>query len=175
MKGLLFQTKIKSINFLTTITTSILLASVLLNCNDSNNNLTQGQEEQIKKEVRKSFESLTEATETLDWDAYFSHFDKELFSGLNADGTTWSSFVQFKKSVLPALQMIKTSEELSFPVVKLTVLNPNTVILVNEYVQTILLQTDDTVQTAGGGTQVWHKKDNDWKLVSISASAKSGE
>jgi aspartokinase len=51
-----------------------------------------------------------------------------------------------------------------------TVINPSTAILVNEYKQTILLKNTDTVQQSGGGTQVWSKSENKWKLVSISAS-----
>ncbi len=53
---------------------------------------------------------------------------------------------------------------------KFTVINPSTAILVNEYKQTIRLKNKNVVKQAGGGTQVWSKSGNAWKLVSISAS-----
>ena len=67
--------------------------------------------------------------------------------------------------------MVEKSVSLDFANVKVTVINPTTVILVNEYKQTMLLKSGGLVKQSGGGTQVWAKTNDSWKIVSVSASA----
>lgn len=149
------------------------LTLVLTACTNQTSELSEQDRNEIEFEVQQSFESLVSATEESKWDLYFDHFDKENFSGLNADGTTWESFSEFKAFVLPAFEMIEESLSLDFPVIHITVINHKTAILVNEYDQQILLTTGQSINTSGGGTQVWSKANRTWKLVSISASSKS--
>lgn len=66
--------------------------------------------------------------------------------------------------------MIEKIVSLEFDQVKVTVLNPLTAILVNEFTQTILLKDGSSIEQSGGGTQVWLKTGEAWKLVSNSAS-----
>ena len=66
--------------------------------------------------------------------------------------------------------MIEKITSLEFKNVKVTVINPTTAILVNEYTQTILLKSGDTINQSDGGTQIWSKYNSEWKLVSVSAS-----
>ncbi len=143
------------------------------NCIDHTSEYSEAQKNQLTIEVQQSFESLVRATEEADWDLYFEHFDETHFTGLNADGTTWESFSEFKAFVSPAFEMIEESLSLDFPVIKITVINSQTAILVNEYDQQLLLTNGQSVKASGGGTQVWSKTSGTWKLVSISASSKS--
>lgn len=124
----------------------------------------------IEQEVLAAFDGLVKAAESLDADGYFAFFDKERFSGLNADGTVWHSFNDLQTLISSGFPMIEKNISLEFKNVKVTVINVTTAILVNEYTQSILLKSGDVVKQSGGGTQVWSKSDGTWKLVSVSAS-----
>jgi len=128
---------------------------------------------QIESEVLEAFKGLSEAAESLDTERYFEFFDKDKFTGLNADGRVWHSFDNFEMLISAGFPMIKRSLSLEFNNVKVTVINPTTAILVNEYRHSILLRNGDVAKQLGGGTQVWSKYNNVWKLVSISASESS--
>lgn len=126
--------------------------------------------DQIEAEVIGAFRGLVDDSEALDSSRYFEYIDKDKFTGLSADGKAWHTFKDLENVISTGFQMVEKIISLEFSNVKVTVINPSTAILVNEYKQTILLKNTDTVQQSGGGTQVWSKSENVWKLVSISAS-----
>ena len=126
--------------------------------------------DQIEAEVMGAFRGLVDASEALDSNRYLEFIDKEKFTGLSADGTAWHSFKDLENVISTGFQMVERIISLEFCNVKVTVINPTTAILVNQYEQTILLKNTETVQQSGGGTQVWSQSGNGWKLVSISAS-----
>lgn len=127
----------------------------------------------IEMEVLGAFKGLVEASKSLDSSRYFEYFDKEKFSGLGADGKVWHSTKILEKIILSGFPVVERIISLEFSNVKVTVINETTAILVNEYKQTILLKDGNIVKQSGGGTQVWSKSENAWKLVSISASEAS--
>jgi|5_EtaG_2_1085323.scaffolds.fasta_scaffold02426_6 hypothetical protein len=96
---------------------------LLINCKVQDQKLTDTEKIQIKTEVGASFDSLVESTKVQDWESYFNHFDENNFSGLNADGTVWESFEDFKASVIPGFQMIESSDSLVFPIVKISLID----------------------------------------------------
>jgi len=118
-----------------------------------------------------AFKGLVEASRSLDASRYLAYVDKEKFTGLGADGKVWHSIKNLEDIVVPGFPMIDRIVSLEFFNVKVTVINPSTAILVNEFKQTLLLKNRSIVKQAGGGTQVWSKSENGWKLVSISASS----
>ena len=124
----------------------------------------------IKAEVLGAFKGLVDASKALDSSRYLAYIDKEKFTGLGADGQVWHAFEDLEKLISAGFQMVQKIVALEFSNVKVTVINSSTAILVNEYRQTILLKNAETVQQAGGGTQVWSRSGTAWKLVSISAS-----
>ncbi|GGY62056.1 nuclear transport factor 2 family protein [Pseudoduganella albidiflava] len=124
----------------------------------------------IKAEVLRAFEGLVDASKALDPGRYLDYIDQEKFTGLGADGKVWHAFEDLEKLISAGFQMVQKIVSLEFSNVKVTVIDASTAILVNEYRQTILLKNAGTVQQAGGGTQVWSRSGNGWKLVSISAS-----
>ena len=124
----------------------------------------------IELEVLEEFKGLAEAVESLDADRYFEYFDKEKFTGLNADGTVWHSMDKLEALISSGFPMVEKNLSLEFNKVKVTAINPTTVILVNEYKQSLLLKNGNVIEQAGGGTQVWSKFNGAWKLVSASAS-----
>lgn len=126
--------------------------------------------EQIKADVIDAFQGLVDASKALDARRYLEYIDKEKFTGLSADGKAWHTFKDLDNVISTGFEMIDRIISLEFSNIKVTVINPSTAILVNEYSQTILLKNADTVQQSGGGTQVWSKSRKAWKLVSISAS-----
>jgi len=156
--------KIKTIFFI-----SFLLISA---CTGNELQLTEKEEDKIKKEVNESFEGLIKASKSLDADRYFKYFDKEKFTGLNVDGTVWHSINDLEKMIRPGFSMIERIQSLEFNNVKISVINKTTAILVNEYKDTALLKGGELISGAGGGTQVWSKSSGDWRLVNVSGSVK---
>ena len=127
---------------------------------------------QIEQEVQQSFKGLAEAVNAIDVKGYFAFFDHEKFVGLNADGTNWNSIEDLERLIYPSFELIQKVESLVFTNVRISVIDANTAILVNEYEQRVLLKSGELVDFAGGGTQVWSKASGRWKLVSVSASVK---
>ncbi|CAH0193445.1 hypothetical protein SRABI118_01555 [Massilia sp. Bi118] len=125
---------------------------------------------QIEAEVNDAFRGLVDASRALDARRYLDYVDKEKFTGSNAEGKVWHSFDNLEALISSGFPMVEEIVSLEFSNVKVTVINPSTAILVNEYKQTILLKNKDLVKQAGGGTQVWSKSGKGWKLVSISDS-----
>ena len=127
----------------------------------------------VESEVLDAFKGLVKASESLDSEKYFAYFDKEKFTGLNADGTVWHSIKNLETLINSGFPMIDKSISLEFKNVKVTVIDQTTAILVNEYKQSLLLKNGNLVNQSGGGTQVWFKSKGAWKLVSVSASESS--
>ena len=154
------------------ITGFIISIIIATGCTEKNMDLTNNTKAEIESEVHDAFNGLIEAFKSFDADRYLEYFDKEKFSGLNADGTVWHSMKDFKDLIRHGFSMIEKSESLEFYNVKITVINQTTAILVNEYKDSMLLKNGELIQQAGGGTQVWSKSNDMWKLVSVSASGK---
>ena len=128
----------------------------------------------IEKEVLVSFQSLVDASKKLDSERYFQHFEADKFVGLNSDGTNWNSIDELVPLINTGFASIKEITSLEFPNVKVSVIDQHTAILVNEFTQSMLLKNGTSVSISGGGTQVWSKRSGKWKLVSVSASNKTG-
>lgn len=129
----------------------------------------------VEADVMRAFQGLVHASKALDEKRYLDYIDREKFTGLGADGKVWHSFKDLENIIVPGFRMVDKIISLEFPVVKITVINPSTAILSNEFRQTIRLKNADLVRQSGGGTQVWAKSGDAWKLVSISASDSPGE
>ncbi len=132
--------------------------------------ITPADTHRIETEVNAAFQGLVAASRALDASRYLEYVDREKFTGLSADGKAWHCVKDLEDIVLPGFKMVEQIVSLEFQNVKVTVINPSTAILVNEYRQTILLKDSGQITQAGGGTQVWANGGNGWKLVSISAS-----
>lgn len=124
----------------------------------------------VEAEVLDAFKGLVDASTGLDANRYFEYFDKEKFTGLNADGKVWHSIKNLEDLIVPGFSAVEKSISLEFFNVKVTVINPTTAILVNEFKQSILLKDGSVLEQSGGGTQVWSRSESVWKLVSVSAS-----
>jgi hypothetical protein len=147
----------------------LLLTSVIAFTNHAMASIEAGS---IESAILKQFESLVDASKKRDKEGYFAHFDEEKFIGLNSDGTNWNSLNDLKPLVETGFDMIARINSLDFTNVKISVIDANTAILVNEFNQEMVLTSGETVVVSGGGTQVWSKTSGSWKLVSVSASDK---
>lgn len=127
---------------------------------------------QTELEVVAAFEQLVVASKRRDIEAYFELIDEEKFIGLNSDGTNFNNAGALRELVNSGVNAIERINRLDFTNVKVSVIDSNTAILVNEYEQTVTLRSGELVSFSGGGTQVWSKHSGVWKLVSISASNK---
>jgi hypothetical protein len=133
--------------------------------------LSESELEKIKRSVERAFEELAEAARSLEHDEYLKHFDRENFTALNADGTVALSFEEFENMYRQQVAVLKSYESLEFSNVKITVINPQTAILVNEFEASVLLKSGEVVSASGGGMQVWTETEGNWKLVSVSSSS----
>lgn len=132
--------------------------------------LTAKEKNAIKEEIQAEFEGLIEAAKSLDADQYLAYFDEDSFTGLNADGTVTHSLEAFARLYRQSLPLFESYEYLEFFRVKITVLSRDTAILVNEYQADIILKSEKTISVNGAGTQVWHRKNDEWLLVNVSSS-----
>ncbi len=146
----------------------ISLSIFLISCQPIN--LTAQDVTNLEKEVLLSFQKLVSASKDRDLEIYFSLIDQQKFTGLKADGSNWNSFDDLKSDVTSGFSLIDSVKELKFPNIKVTIIDSNTAILVNEYLQVVELKDGIQLSMKGGGTQVWSKSSGNWLLVSISAS-----
>ncbi len=134
--------------------------------------MTKIDEDAIHDAISQSFDGLVEAVTSLNVDRYYEFIDTDKYTGLNEDGTVTHTFMEFKKIYDAQIPYIKEYRSLEFSNVKITVIDKNTAILVNEYEAEVLLQSGDVVTGSGAGTQVWSNTTGQWKLVSLSGSTK---
>jgi len=124
----------------------------------------------IAGEVQARFDSLATAARTGDSDAYYSHFDKQHFSGIHMDGKVWPDFTSFKIAADYGFVSVKKTHSLIFSDVHVQVIDDRTVILINRFEQDIELHDGIRATVKGAGTQVWSRRSGTWLLVSVSAS-----
>jgi len=135
-------------------------------------NFSEKQGNEIVESVERAFAGLAEAAKSLDVDKYVEFFDKEKFTALNEDGTVTHTFEEFIETYLGQISSVKEYQSLEFLNVKITVVNANTAILVNEFKAKVVLKSGDVIAAGGAGTQVWAESDGNWRLVSVSSSSK---
>ncbi|WP_444996322.1 YybH family protein [Aliikangiella sp. IMCC44359] len=134
--------------------------------------MTLKESESIKSEVMLSFKQLSDSVKAVNIDKYLSFFDQKKFTSLNENGTVYHSYTDFEKLIRQQLPMVKTYKHLVFKNVKVTVINPDTAILVNEYDSGVVLKSGEEFSVSGAGTQVWSKSKGGWLLVNVSSSMK---
>jgi hypothetical protein len=125
-----------------------------------------------KAEVLKEFEKLVVAARSLDHSTYIAFFDKNKFSSLNENGTVTHDLATFSAKVEESFSAFKGYDSLEFDNVKVTVIDSNMAILVNEFMATVILHSGNALSVAGAGTQVWSKHSGSWKLVNVSGSSR---
>ncbi len=124
----------------------------------------------VQVEIQASFDGLVAAVLARDTDRYLSYFDRTRFVGLHADGTTVHTFEDFARTYRQQAAAVASYRSLSFDPVRISVIDDRTAILVNEFDAEVELVSGDVVVATGGGTQVWARTDDGWKLVSVSSS-----
>ncbi len=152
-----------------TFTIALFLASLISACASPDPEQVFD-EKKIIDAVNTSFLDLANAAKSLELDLYFSFFDSKRFTSLNTAGTVTHTFKEFEHETRESSSTIVRYTSLTFSNVKLTVLNPTTVILVNEYEAELVLAGGQEISASGAGTQVWSNNDGAWQLVSISSS-----
>ena len=153
------------------------VATVLLlviGCVDSSEDPSERERQTIITEVERSFDSLAAAAKSLDPDQFLHHFDEPSFSGV-IDGRVLSSFDEFESLYREGLPLIREYLSLEFSNVSVRVLNRSTAVLVNEYVETIVLVAGDTLTVSGVGGQVWVRRGNTWRLSNVSGGVAAAD
>ncbi len=145
---------------------------ILPACTQPAQPLTSQQEAEITEQVMDAFESLVSASKTLETEPYLEHFSKDRFTA-SLDGSVLLSYSELEQLYAEQVPAVKAYLSLEFETVKVSVLNRYTAVLVNEYAETILLASGDTVSFAGSGAQVWGLEGSKWRLFNVSGSLKS--
>jgi hypothetical protein len=154
------------------VLSATLLSCFLLGCQPNVGELSIEQKNRVETEVNQAFKQLVKVSTELNVEQYFALIDADKFVGLNANGSNWNSIAELRQVVEPGFNFVETVESLTFPNVKISVIDAQTAVLVNEYEQTVVLAGGSRHTSRGGGVQVWSKASGQWLLVSISASAK---
>ncbi|MRX28135.1 nuclear transport factor 2 family protein [Kangiella sp. HZ709] len=149
-----------------------LLFILIISCTQKQTTITTADTAIVKSQIRAQFNSLAIAAKNLDVNSYLSFIDKDKFTGLKVDGTNWNHYEGFKIDIVTGFSFIKKVHSLKFPNVKISVVNAETAVLTNEYIQVFSLNDGAKLTSKGGGTQVWSKASGKWLLISISASFK---
>ena len=147
---------------------------VISACSDEAQKLSQEEEAHITDEVLQSFDSLVAAAKSLEAEPYFAHFAKDRFTG-TMDVTVLSSFQELETMYTQYLPEIKAYLSLEFDNVKVTVIDRDAAILVNEFSESIELASGDTLSMHGSGVQVWAREASEWKLISVAGTARPVE
>jgi ketosteroid isomerase-like protein len=135
--------------------------------------LSNKEESNIIESVDQAFKGLAEAAKSLDVGQYSEFFDKAKFTALNADGTVTHSFEEFENTYREQISFLERYQSLEFSNVKISIINLQTAILVNEFSAEVKLKSGEIISAKGAGTQVWSETDGEWKLVSVSSSSQN--
>jgi ketosteroid isomerase-like protein len=150
---------------------ALIISSASFSCSTGmNTSLTAEEKKTIASEVRKAFEQLVESSKLLNKDAYLQHFDNEIFTGIYSGGEIFQNIDEFARFYDASINSIKGYISLEFDSVKITVINREVAILINQYTAKVLLDSGEEVEGSGAGSQVWNKQGDTWKLVSVSGS-----
>lgn len=134
--------------------------------------LSSAEEAQVRVEVEQAFDSLIAAAKTLEVAPYLAHFDEQDFTAM-LEGEVLLSFDELEAMYTAQAPALKAYISLEFDKVQVTVIDRNVAVLVNEFTETIVLATGDTLDISGAGSQVWVRKVSDWKLINISGGVRS--
>ena len=148
----------------------VLLLFVLSACSSDTQPLSEAEKAQVREEVLQSFDSLVEAAQSLEAEPYFAFFAQDRFTG-TLDGSVLSSFDELEGMYTQYLPEIKGYLSLDFSKVKVTVIDRDAAVLVNEFSERIVVASGDTLAIEGSGLQVWVREVSEWKLISISGSS----
>lgn len=129
-------------------------------------------QEQVLSSVMSAFQELARSAEAMEHDRYFSFFDRQDFTALNADGSVLHTFHDFEIMFRNQISFVDRYLDLKFDNVKVSTVGPDVAILVNEYSARLLMKSGDTVLAEGAGTQVWSRSSGKWLLVNVSGSVK---
>jgi len=126
----------------------------------------------VEDEVRQAFDNLTQASRTLNHDRFLAHFEPEGFS-IVINGETRFDFDEFSEFYLTQSTQIERIDTLNFDLVHITVLNPNSAILLNHYTQTLQLKSGEMIEASGSGTQIWVRRGDNWKIIHVGSHSEN--
>lgn len=133
--------------------------------------LSDEERDAIAVDVRGAFDRLADAAVALDHDLYLGHFDRDRFTAL-LEGEVVASFDEFETAYREGTAAIESYVDLDFDPIRVTVLDRNAAILVNGFSETLALTSGDTLALEGGGTQVWNRTADGWRLVHVAGSTR---
>ena len=151
--------------------TALALSVMLLGCQSRHEPMNSSESQRIVTDVRAAFDGLVTASKALDTEGYFGYFSRDGFSAM-LQGSATLSYDEFEQFYRLQVPQIKEIISLEFPVVEIQPIDLNTALLINEYTETIRLSSGEIIDSEGGGSQLWVKRDDKWLLKHIAGGAK---
>jgi hypothetical protein len=124
----------------------------------------------IEEQILNQFERLVETAKSLDHESYMKFFDSSKLTSFNDDGTITEDFNAFSIMIEKGFSGFKRYKTLEFNTVKISVIDINTAILMNEYNAVVILKNNEAFPVAGAGTQVWNLSNGQWKIVHVTSN-----
>ena len=116
--------------------------------------------------VCANFHNMIEDARRLDADAVLDHFWADGFTAALA-GELVREFPGWAEGYRAALAGAQSLDQLDFPEVVVQTIAPDTILLLNTYDQHITLTSGDVVEPTGYGTQVWVRREGEWRIIHI--------
>lgn len=119
-----------------------------------------------EREVCRRFRDMIDATRRLDGAALTSHYWEDGFSAI-IGGVIRRDFQAWRAELIAAFEMIARVEDLDFPEVAIQTIDPETILLLNTYTETLHMKDGTIVPVEGAGTQLWRRRDGEWRLSHV--------
>ena len=116
--------------------------------------------------VCANFHNMVEDAERLDADAVLEHFWADGFTAALA-GELIRDFPGWADGYRALLDTTEALERVEFPEVVVRTIADDTILLLNTYDQQIRMQSGAVIEATGFGTQVWVRRDGEWRIVHI--------
>lgn len=116
--------------------------------------------------VCANFHNMVEDARRLDAEAVLDHFWSDGFTAALA-GELIRDFPGWADGYRSLLATTESLDRVDFPDVVVQTIAPDTILLLNTYDQLIVMQSQDVIEATGYGTQVWVRRDGEWRIIHI--------
>lgn len=113
-----------------------------------------------------NFHNMVEDARRLDADAVLDHFWSDGFTAALA-GELVRDFPGWAGDYRALLSTTESLDRVDFPQVVVRTITEDTILLLNTYDQRIVLQSGDVLEPTGYGTQVWVRREGEWRIIHI--------
>lgn len=135
-------------------------------------NFSLKEKKYIKEQVEDNFKRMMNAAFNKDTQGYFFYVDNQHFTGMDDHGKIIDSSLQLERVFRRSNDMIERYHSFKFNRLLVVPITKNVVTVVAEVTAHVSIVNQGDFVFTGGYSQVWRKKDNDWRVASSSSHLK---